>query len=89
MASAILLSAMAGDKFHVAAGDLVYLTDKDKERWLSENIARELLSTEPTELQTARAYSFLPKDLGETPLAKAENNLQPKPKPRKKIDVIQ
>jgi hypothetical protein len=91
MAKVVLLTPMAGDNFHVAAGDVCIVSDEQKARWISENIARDLLSTEPTELQTMRAHDFspAPEQTPEQPQPEAvEHNATPKPSKRKKSDAV-
>lgn len=66
MSQVILIHSMSGDDYHLAAGCLVAVTEAQKARWIELGVARELLSTEPTELQTMQAHSFLPKETVET-----------------------
>lgn len=91
MAKVVLLTPMAGDNFHVCAGDVCIVSDEQKVRWIGENIARDLLSTEPTELQTLRQHDFSPapeKTPEQTLSEPVVQNAQPKPPKRKKPDGI-
>lgn len=91
MAKVVLLTPMAGDNFHVNAGDVCIVSDEQKARWISESIARDLLSTEPTELQTMRAHDFSPapeKTLEQPQPEAVEQNATPKPSKRKKSDAV-
>jgi hypothetical protein len=91
MAKIVLLTAMAGDNFHVSAGDVCIVSEEQKARWIGENIARELLSTEPTELQTMREHDFSPapeKTQEPTRPEAVEQNAIPRPSKRKKTDAV-
>jgi hypothetical protein len=92
MAKIVLLTPMAGDNFHVSAGDVCIVSDEQKAQWIDGGIARDLLSTEPTELQTMRAKDFTLPALEKTQSAPqpetVEQNAQPKPSKRKKLDAV-
>ena len=91
MAKIVLLTSMAGDNFHCSAGDVCIVSDEQKAQWIAGGIARDLLSTEPTELQTMRAKDFspAPEKTPEQPQPEqVEQNAIPKPSKRKKTDAI-
>lgn len=91
MAKVVLLCSMGGDNFHCSAGDLCIVSDEQKAQWINGGIARDLLSTEPTELQTmtARDFSPAPEKTPEQPQPEAvEQNVPPKPSKRKKSDAV-
>jgi hypothetical protein len=91
MAQVILLCSMGGDNFHCSAGDMAIVNDDQKQQWIDGGVARDLLSTEPTELQTATAKDFSPapnKSEQTQPEKVAEQTPQPKPSKRKKPDAV-
>lgn len=91
MAKVVLLTPMAGDNLHISAGDVCIVTDEQKTRWINEGLARELLSTEPTELQTLRAKDMSPvleKTPEQTQPETVLHNAQPKPSKRKRPDAF-
>ena len=89
MAQAILLCSMGGDNFHCSANSLVIVSEEQKTQWIDGGIARELLSTEPSELQLATAKDFTATNKSEpTQPAVVEQTPQPKPSKRKKPDAV-
>ncbi len=91
MAKVVLLCSMGGDNFHCSAGSLCIVNDEQKAQWINGGIARELLSTEPTELQTMTAHDFSPapeKTLEQPQPESVEQNATPKPSKRKKSDAV-
>ena len=58
MRSVILLQSLAGSAFCFNAGSLLECSEHESERLIDSGIARDLLSNEPTELQTLTLSRF-------------------------------
>ena len=58
MRSVILLQSLAGSAFCFNAGTLLECSEHESERLIDSGIARDLLSNEPTELQTLTLSRF-------------------------------
>ena len=58
MRSVILLQSLAGSAFCFNAGSLLECSESEAERLIDAGIARDLLSNEPTELQTLTLSRF-------------------------------
>ena len=93
MKSVILLQSLAGSAFCLNAGSLLECEPIEAERLIDSGIARDLLSDEPTELQTLTLSRFpivvdrsadpLPEPTGASP-GSPEPAPQPEQRPRRR-----
>jgi hypothetical protein len=67
----VLLQALAGSDFSLVPGQLVECTEAEADNLVGASVARDLLASEPTEVQLATRFSLV---VSATPAASSSAN---------------